>query len=362
MCPVWWEAKAPKRVVSPCRRVRNLGLGNRALSVEVVDIRLFESREFVPLLEAESSVWITALRWDYAPAARLISACLADKRLPGYALLSNRQILGYCFFLYEGEKGLIGDLFVQPNGASREYALLLLENAIATLKATPGLRRVEAQLPHFSVEEIGDFFRDQNFQVFLRRFMALPLDGRPTDCSGVRDNSSSDDGQTRALGHEFLIDRWQRHYDDAAARLLYHAYRGHVDATINDQYRSVAGASRLIENIMHLQGCGEYLPEASRAAVHRASRKLAGILALTSVRPGTAHIPQVAIANEFQGRGVGLALMESSFRELERLGYGEVSLTVTDQNKDAVRFYERLGFETFRTFGAFVWDRSPEEA
>ena len=330
------------------------------MSIEVVDIRLFEARDFGPLLEAESSAWISTLRWDYAPSARLIAACLADKRLPGYALVSDRRILGYCFFLYEGEKGLIGDLFVQPNSASKQHALLLLENVIATLKATPGLQRVEAQLPHFGMEELEDYFRRQGFQIFLRRFMALRLDGRPMGRLLVN-TLGSDDGMLSGMAEEeFLIDTWQRQYDDEAARLLYATYRGHVDAIINDQYRSVSGSARLIENIVHLRGCGDSLPEASRAAVHRGSRKLAGILALSGVRPGTAHIPQVAVAKEFQRRGLGLALMESSFCALERMGYREVSLTVTDDNRDAVRWYDRIGFETFRTFGAFVWNRPPE--
>jgi ribosomal protein S18 acetylase RimI-like enzyme len=330
------------------------------LSVEVIDIRLIDARDFGPLLEAESSAWSTTLRWDYGPSARLISACLADKRLPGYALLANRRIVGYCFFLYEGEKGLIGDLFVQPSDESREHATLLLENVIATLKATPGLRRVEAQLPHFDVEGLRDFFGAQQFHTFVRRFMALPLERRPTRGLEMGAATSPNGERPGPPPGDFLIDRWQRQYDEAAARLLYFAYRGHVDAMINDQYCSVAGSARLIENIMHLRGCGENLPEASHTAIHRASHKLAGILALTSVRPGTAHIPQVAIANEFQRRGLGLALMESSFRKLEKLGYHEVSLTVTDENRDAVRFYERIGFETFRIFGAFVWNRQDD--
>jgi ribosomal protein S18 acetylase RimI-like enzyme len=331
------------------------------LSVEVVDIRLFEAHDFMPLLEAESSAWISALRWDYAPSARLISACLADKRLPGYALLADRRIQGYCFFLYEGEKGLIGDLFVQQNGASRQHAVLLLENVISTLKATPGLQRVEAQLPHFAMEDLEDYFRRQDFLIFLRRFMALQLAGRPTSSLPIQTPGPGGGKRVGVAGSEFLLDTWQRSYDEEAARLLYRAYRGHVDAIINDQYRSVAGSERLIENIVHLRGCGESLPEASRAIIHCASRKLAGILALTAVRPSTAHIPQVAVAKEFQRRGLGMAIMESSFQSLERLGYREVSLTVTDENRDAVRWYGRMGFETFRTFGAFVWNRPPGE-
>ncbi len=130
-----------------------------------------------------------------------------------------------------------------------------------------------------------------------------------------------------------------------------------MDALINDQYAGEAGAVRLIENIVHQRGCGENLPRASRVAIHRPTQKLAGILALTAVRPETAHIPQIAVAQEFQSSGLGTALMETSFEDLFRRGYQEVSLTVTDSNAGAVRLYERLGFQTFRTFGAFVWNR-----
>ncbi len=325
------------------------------MAIEVVDIRLMEAQRFAPLLDTESSAWLSSLRWDYAPSVRLISSCLADKRLPGYALVSDGHVFGYCFFLYEGEKGLIGDLFVEPGQDDREHALLLLENAIETLKATPGLKRIEAQLPHYGVDALEGWFERQGFQVFLRRFMALQLDTRPSLAPAATPTADDDRKRDQRAADEFIVESWQRKHDQEAARLLYSTYRTHVDGLINDQYRSVAGTSRLIENIVHLHGCGELLSGASRVAIHRASQKLAGILALTAVRRGTAHVPQVAVSAEFQRRGVGCALMESSFQELERQGYQEVSLTVTDGNSDAVRWYQRMGFETFRTFGAYVW-------
>jgi ribosomal protein S18 acetylase RimI-like enzyme len=49
--------------------------------------------------------------------------------------------------------------------------------------------------------------------------------------------------------------------------------------------------------------------------------------------------------------------LESAFNDLVRAGYQRVSLTVTDTNAGALRLYERLGFKTFRTFGAFVFNR-----
>lgn len=349
-----WAALAWRSTQSALYSVRRAGasnlpghshVGERVLSTEIIDIRHFSAEDFGPLLESESRAWYTSLRWDYTPSIRLIAACLADKRLSGYAILSGGQLTGYSFFLYEGEKGMIGDLFVEPGSETRSNAITLLEHVIETLKATPGVERVEAQLPHFALDDVEDCFQQRGFQTYRRRFMAADLDGRRASLS------------TAEFDRQFAIEPWQRKHDDAAARLLFHAYRSHVDASINDQYHSISGTAHLIENIVHLKGCGESLPQASFVAIHRATGKVAGILALTAVRQATAHIPQIAVDAEFQNRGAGVALMEASLAEAEKLGMGEVTLTVTDANAGAVRFYERLGFHTFHTFGAFVWER-----
>jgi ribosomal protein S18 acetylase RimI-like enzyme len=189
--------------------------------------------------------------------------------------------------------------------------------------------------------------------------MTLSLADRPTrGVSSVNSTSHvGGDGAGEPPPSDFVIKPWQRRHDREAARLLCETYRDHVDAVINDQYRSETGATSLVENILYYQGCGEYLPNASKVAIHRSTQHLAGLLIVTAVRPGSGHIPQIAVAKQFQSRCVGTALMEAGFAELERGGFREVSLTVTHLNQGALRLYERLGFQTFRTFGAFVWDR-----
>lgn len=327
------------------------------MALEIIDIRQFETREFAPLLEAESQVWAASLKWDHTASARMISACLDEKRLSGYAVVNKGQIKGYSFFFYESDKGLIGNLFVAPGEGGLNEAVLLLEHVIETLLATPGLSRVEAQLPLFSLQELEPCFRDHCFKGYLRRFMAISLTNRSPSAGLASPERSGSAPEAFQLPAEFLLEPWQRKHDQQAAQLLYNTYRHHVDAAINDQYCSLAGATRLVENIVHHRGCGEPLPQASRVAIHRPTRKLAAILALTAVGPHTAHIPQVAVTNGFQGRGLGTALMELSFRDVAAEGFQEVTLTVTDLNAGAVRLYERLGFETIRTFGAFVWNR-----
>jgi len=132
------------------------------LATEVIDIRRFEPSDFLPLFQAEAQAWNDDLRWDHAPAARVISNCLADKRLAGYALVIGGRIEGYSFFLCESEKGLVGDFFVTPK--YHDQVLNLLTHVLETLTAVPGVQRVEAQLPHFSADELEPCFREHGFR------------------------------------------------------------------------------------------------------------------------------------------------------------------------------------------------------
>jgi ribosomal protein S18 acetylase RimI-like enzyme len=323
---------------------------------EIIDIRHFEVSQFSELLEAEARAWNEELYWDFTSSAGVISNCLREKRLSGYALVLDGVVRGYCFFFCDGGKGLMGDLFVSPSPASLDQALELLEHANETLLATPGLRRVEAQLPHYTFEELEANFTSWNYCGYRRRFMSLFLPNwQPHASSGF---VPSDPGRrpTASLD-EFWITPCDKKYAREAAELLYGAYHNHVDEVINDQYSSLAGATRLLDNILHHQGCGEFLEQVSKVAIHHLTGKLAAVLTVTAVRGDTAHVPQIAVARTLQGIGLGTALLESAFNDLAKAGYQRVSLTVTDANSGAFRLYERLGFKTFRTFGAFVFNR-----
>jgi ribosomal protein S18 acetylase RimI-like enzyme len=346
------------------------------LAAEIIDIRRFNGRAFLPILRREGQVWAAELLWDYSSSEATILKILEERRLSGFALVEASRILGYCFFFYEGEKGLVGNLFVEHSCPQVAYAERLLDHSLETLLATPGIHRVETQLPHFSMQALEPSFRARGFVGYRRSFMVLNLRKSETLSQAERRPESAiqaaespmDDSKSEALGQaegqptyrreDFEIAPWERSLDRPAAQLIYITYRHHVDALINDQYASESGAARLIENIVQHRGCGDAVPGASRVALHRATGKLAGLLAITAVRPHTAHIPQIAVAPEFQGVGLGSEMMAAGFGECQRQGFEEVSLTVTDSNSGAVRLYERLGFETFRTFGAFVWNRT----
>src|SRR5438093_4662275 len=100
------------------------------------------------------------------------------KFLPGYAAVSRGRIFGYSFFVYENNKGVIGDLFVTEggNGDDRQHVeRRLLTHVIETLQQSPGVHRIEAQLLAHETGAAAKPFQDQAFSRHARLFMNLPL-------------------------------------------------------------------------------------------------------------------------------------------------------------------------------------------
>ncbi len=82
--------------------------------VEILDLRHFSSADLRPLLSQEIESWGSLLSWDYRSSAEMILRYIDAKILPGYAAVERGNIVGYAFFVYEGSKGVMGDLFVSP--------------------------------------------------------------------------------------------------------------------------------------------------------------------------------------------------------------------------------------------------------
>ena len=80
--------------------------------MEILDLRHFSSVDLRPLLDDETRAWASLLSWDYNGSAEMILRYVDAKILPGYAAIERGRIFGYSFFVYEGSKGVVGDLFV----------------------------------------------------------------------------------------------------------------------------------------------------------------------------------------------------------------------------------------------------------
>ena len=314
--------------------------------MEILDLRHFSSVDLRPLLEDEVREWACLLSWDYSGSADMILRYVDAKILPGYAAIDRGRIVGYAFFVYEGSKGVIGDLFVANGGRPdpHEVESRLLLHVIETLQQSPGIHRVEAQLLVHEAGVVARPFVEQGFQRHPRLFMVLPLNAAPAP------------KQAPAMNAEIEIRRWTENDYQPAAALITSAYRGHVDSEINDQYRTLSGSLRFLNNIVRFPGCGIFDAEGSFVAVHKRARSLVGLILCSRVRHDVGHVTQVCVLPEYRSRGLGELLIAATAGNLRQRNFSLLSLTVTEANARAVTLYQRLGFDIKRVFDAFVWE------
>jgi ribosomal protein S18 acetylase RimI-like enzyme len=314
-----------------------------ARSAELIGLRDLRAADLDPILEEEEQLWRETLDWDFRASADLVRRFVNMQALNGYALWADGQAIGYTYFVLEEHKGLAGDLYIRRGFDSEANENRLLEAALTSMIESPYLRRIESQLMMMQSPFRLDLPRSEFLTVHPRNFMMKELRGAPALPPGHHTSGA-------------LIEPWSEALQDAAARLIVHAYEGHVDADINDQYRSFSGARRFLTNIVQYPGCGTFEQPASFVATRAGSHALAAICLSSLVANDVGHITQVCVAPDAQGSGLGYELMRRSLDALAARGCRRASLTVTSSNANAVALYERMGFRTVRQFAAYVWE------
>ena len=307
----------------------------------VVDLRKVSAADLTPLLEEETVVWRQALDWDFVPSAELVRRFVDMQALSGFALLEGARVIGYCYYIREEKKGLIGDLYVRERDRTVEREHALIEATLEALWRSSGVHRVEAQLLLLDSPLARKVPFASWFRAFPRRFLEAPA------LKAVALAEHSPQGVS--------ITPWTEARQDDSARLVAAAYRGHVDSDINDQYRSPSGARRFLNNIVQYPGCGTFFGPASYAASDMKGA-LCGMSLASLVSDTTGHITQICVTPAQRGKGVGYALLRRSMLALAAHGCHTVGLTVTSTNVGAIRLYEQMGFTDRREFAAYVWD------
>lgn len=311
----------------------------------LVDLRQISAGQVGPLLTEQVDVWRERFDWDLAASVEMVMRLVRSRDLGGFALLDGSSVLGYCYYVSEERKGLIGDLYVaRGRRTGGENEIRLLGAALRALATTPNVTRAETQFLVLSTEARARLPFPMQVHSFERHFMRV-------DAARV---ASLPEAPGAAQADYF---NWHPRERESAARLIARAYADHVDSRINDHYRTIAGARKFLENILEYPGCGSFYEPASLVALDKASGRLLGVCLSSLVAFDVGHITQVCVAPEAQGRGVGYELVRRSAWAFGRANCRAVSLTVTSANLDAVRLYERMGFASSSTFEAFVWER-----
>jgi len=309
--------------------------------MEIVPLRQATPRQLDPLFEEEAERWLEDFRWDYRPSLALIRRFVETHSLEGCAAMEDHRAAGYGFYVFEEEKALLGGLYIAREAGDPGLPERLLAALLLSLRARTDVGRIEAQLIPFG-HSLDPALERHRFRLHKRQFMYLDLNG------------------THALPQRPAqpprIERWTDRCFESCARLIERAYSRHVDSEINEQYRSEAGASRFLRNVVLLPGCGQFLPEASLVIPGSGRNELQGVILTSVVAPRVAHVTQICLLPNLQGKGLGRALLNASIDALRARQFQGLSLTVTSANSPAVHLYETEGFRVLRTFSAAVWD------
>lgn len=308
----------------------------------LVDLRQVRAEELDPLLGYEINEWERRLDWDFRPSADLVRRFTRMQALNGYALVSAREVVGYCYYVCEDRKGLVGDIFVRPDYASADHELMLVKEVVRALWATPQVYRIESQLIMLSAAARARLPMASHLRRFPRDFMMADMSMVPS--------------LAPAANPRLQFEPWQERDQEQAARLIATSYVGHVDSDINDQYRSVAGGRRFLYNIVQYPGCGSFFRAGSFIAQDAVTGRIVGLSLASLVAFDVGHITQICVDPEWKGHRVGYELMRRSLDSLMHNGCRRVSLTVTASNQEAIRLYQQLGFRKADVFEAVVWE------
>ncbi len=317
-------------------------------NLEILDLRHFSARQLRPLLEAEARVWQERLRWNYRSSTELLLQYLDTHVLPGFVALENGKVCGFAFCVYEGIKAVVGDAFAvdAPHHSAKQVTQTLLRHLLELLRASPSVQRIESQLLLYDSRTFDEIFRGEGFAIFPRLFMEHDFSSAATALN------------TAPIASDLSVRRWSSTDYQPTAELIHACYAGHVDARINDQYRSLHGSFRFLHNIVRFPGCGVFQGDQSWVIEEGTSGKLAGVVLCSRVADDVAHVTQLCITPERRGGRLGALLLQQCMSHLRRTGYEAISLTVTEENHTAVKLYQEHGFLTRHRFDGMVLEKN----
>ena len=305
------------------------------------------------IFEEQANEWLMRLRWDYTNARRLLAQALLNRDLFGFAALAGGSPVGFAFYVLEGPRCSIGDIYVsrsfRDHGADRRLAEAMIEKA----RSMPRLRRIECQSVSFGNASADGYLVSEGFHRFERLFMVR-------DLTGINEPETQivNSGNSAASVGDIRIRDWDQDDFGRAAEAIHRSYQAEDDRLINIQYRTEEGCAELLSILTETIWCGEFLPRASKVAIERRTGKLLGVAVASRISDDTGHLGQISVLPDYQGRGLGRQMIGEVVHALQRHGLMAVSLAVTATNHRALKLYKSVGFQNAHRFPVYYWQRN----
>ena len=315
--------------------------------LRIVPLELADVSGIDELLEEQRTEWIDLLKWDYSGPSQVIRQVIRERELPGFVAMSGKKIIGLAYYVVDGSRCSIGDVYVSKSWRGRAADQQMMAAMLDSIERAPGISRIESQCVGVDNDGSNRLLAHRGFNRLTRLFMMHSVAEADTK------TGSSPSGVT--------IRAWRPDDFSEAVRVIHRSYRGQPDSLINSQYKTEAGCAELLTILTDHIWCGQFMPQASLAAEYArrtGTRDIAGVLIASRIAQGTGHIGQISVRPSRQGVGIGRALIANSLTEFARLGFAHVSLAVTSSNENALRLYESCGFQTVHEFSVFYRGRS----
>jgi len=120
-----------------------------------------------------------------------------------------------------------------------------------------------------------------------------------------------------------------------------------------EPYRSFYTEDAFNDTVPTVQDTGRRFRDMKVIVAEIESAGIIGTIAYKVVGQGEGHLRSMAVAPEFQGRGIAERLLSAAERELRKAGCSRVTLDTTRPLKKAMRFYERHGYKLSGAVGDF---------
>jgi ribosomal protein S18 acetylase RimI-like enzyme len=297
-----------------------------------------------PLLDEEAALWQSDLGWDFGEVRAAVAGGVERGSLPGRVLSDGARAAAYSYYMVDASRVIIGSIFASRAYRGRGLEEALVDEVIADARAERGSGRVECQTLFCTAPGVDARFERAGFTGRSRHYMSRDL-GEPLP------------GGEGPLPLGVSLRPIRRDELQTAAEVVYRSHAGSPDAALNLTYSTPSTCRAFVDTLVVRSGCGRFDPEASRLA--EGPRGPIGVLVASRLSHATAHVCQVSVTPEAQGRGLGAALVSSALHAFREQGLASATLSVTVGNDRAHRLYELLGFRVQRIFAAHAWARPP---